>query len=124
MQIVNINDIEELVIAKYEIEKIRLANKEIEKKATINEFLINDAKLDYIYRYKGISIPFNFKKINNEDYLFIATNNKQHIDILINKIKLIKYDINNLVKLSNEETLKMENIDEEEFVIYNNAYYK
>ena len=124
MNIVNVNDIEELIISKYEIEKVKLEKNEIEKKSTINEFLNNEAKLDRLYRYKGIPIPFGFRNINGEDYLFIATTNKQHIDILVNKIKLIKYDINNLVKLSNEEALKIENIDEEEFIIYNNAYYK
>ena len=124
MQIVNINNIEDLIIAKYEIEKIKLANKEIEFKSTIEEFLTNTAKVDYIYVYKGINIPFGFHKINNEDYLFVTNDDKQQIEILLTKLKLIKYNMNNLIKLSNLELSKIEDLNMDDFIIINNGYYK
>ena len=124
MEIVNINDIEQLVICKYKIETEQLEKGTIDKKQTLDEFLTSYAFLDMIYKINGMSIPFTFKKINNVDYLFVISENPIELDILKNKLKLIRYDFDNLVKVSNEELMKTENIDEQEFIIYKNAYYR
>ena len=124
MEIVNINDIEQLVICKYKIETEQLEKGTIDKKQTLDEFLTSYAFLDMIYKINGMSIPFTFKKINDVDYLFVISENPVELDILKNKLKLIRYDFDNLVKVSNEELMKTENIDEQEFIIYKNAYYR
>ena len=124
MEIVNINDIEQLVICKYKIETEQLEKGIIDKKQTLDEFLTSYAFLDMIYKINGMSIPFTFKKINDVDYLFVISENPVELDILKNKLKLIRYDFDNLVKVSNEELMKTENIDEQEFIIYKNAYYR
>jgi len=124
MEIVNINNIEQLVICKYKIETELLEKGKIDKKQTLDEFLTSYAFLDMIYKVKKMSIPFTFKKINDVDYLFVISENPVELDILKNKLKLIRYNFDNLVKVSNEELMKTENIDEEEFIIYNNAYYR
>lgn len=124
MEIVNINDIEQLVICKYKIETEQLEKGIIDKKQTLDEFLTSYAFLDMIYKINGMSIPFTFKKINNVDYLFVISENPIELDILKNKLKLIRYDFDNLIKVSNEELMKTENIDEQEFIIYKNAYYR
>lgn len=124
MEIVNINDIEQLVICKYKIETEQLEKGTIDKKQTLDEFLTSYAFLDMIYKINGMSIPFTFKKINNVDYLFVISENPIELDILKNKLKLIRYDFDNLIKVSNEELMKTENIDEQEFIIYKNAYYR
>ena len=124
MEIVNINDIEQLVICKYKIETEQLEKGIIDKKQTLDEFLTSYAFLDMIYKINGMSIPFTFKKINDVDYLFVISENPVELDILKNKLKLIRYDFDNLIKVSNEELMKTENIDEQEFIIYKNAYYR
>ena len=124
MEIVNINDIEQLVICKYKIETEQLEKGIIDKKQTLDEFLTSYAFLDMIYKINGMSIPFTFKKINDIDYLFVISENPVELDILKNKLKLIRYNFDNLVKVSNEELMKTENIDEQEFIIYKNAYYR
>lgn len=124
MEIVNINDIEQLVICKYKIETELLENGKIDKKQTLDEFLSTYAYLNMIYKVKNMSIPFGLKKINGIDYLFVISENKIEIEVLINKLKLLRYDINNLVKIPNDELLKTEDTTDMEFIVYNNAYYR
>lgn len=124
MEIININDIEELIICKYKIETELLEQGKIDKKQTLDEFLKTYAYLDVMYKIKNLTIPFSFKKINNIDYLFVINNDKVQLDLILNKLKLIRYDFNNLTKISNEEILKSENIDEIECLIYKNSYYR
>ena len=124
MEIININDIEELIICKYKIETELLEQGKIDKKQTLDEFLKTYAYLDVMYKIKNLTIPFSFKKINNIDYLFVINNDKIQLDLILNKLKLIRYDFNNLTKISNEEILKSENIDEIECLIYKNSYYR
>lgn len=124
MNIVNINNIEELIIAKYNIENYLLETKQIEEKDTLSNFLMTTANINMIYLFKGKSIPFCFKIINNEQYLFVTNDNKNEINLVINKIKLCKYDLNNLYKLSNEEINKIENLEDSDYIIINNKMYK
>ena len=124
MNIVNINNIEELIIAKYEIEKHLIETNQIEEKGSINDFLSGIGNVNTIYLFKGKPIPFGFKTINNEQYLFVTNDNKNEINLIINKIKLCKYDLNNLYKLSNEEVNRIDNINDTDVIIINNQMYK
>jgi hypothetical protein len=124
MKIVNINDIEDLILAKHEIDLILIEDKVIEERTTINEFLEKYAMPKNIYMYNGISIPFKLYILHDKKYLFVTNYNKQENEVLENKIKQIKYDMNNLVRLTNAEIQRMEDYSNENFIIINNHYYK
>lgn len=124
MKIVNINDIEDLILAKHEIDLMLIEDKIIEERTTINGFLENYAMPKNIYMYNGISIPFKLYIIHGNKYLFVTNYNKQENEVLENKMKQIKYDMNNLVRLTNDEIQKMEDYSNENFIIIDNHYYK
>lgn len=124
MKIVNVNDIEDLIVNKYFIEQKLLENGVIEEKHTLKEFISKYARVDYIYKFKNINIPFGINEINNEKYLFVINNDKNLIDILMKKLKSIKYDLNNLRRVNYESLMKSENLNEEDFIIKDAEYYK
>ena len=125
MKIVNINDIEELILAKHEIDLIRIDKKEIEKKTNLNDFINEYASPKYIYLINDQQIPFNLIIIDDHKYLFITSeyndDNKTEYEFLINKIKKLKYDMNNLIKLSNSDLINI--IGTNNIIIYNGQYY-
>lgn len=124
MKIVNINDIEDLILTKHEIDLMLIEDKIIKERTTINGFLETYAMPKNIYMYNGVSIPFKLYILHDKKYLFVTNYNKQENDVLENKIKQIKYDMNNLVQLTNDEIQKMEDYSNENFIIINNHYYK
>ena len=124
MKIVNINDIEDLILTKHEIDLMLIEDKVIEERTTINEFLEKYAMPTNIYMYNGISIPFKLYELHGNKYLFVTNYNKEEIIILETKIKQIKYDMSNLIQLTNDEIQKMEDYSKENFIIINNHYYK
>jgi len=124
MKIVNINDIEDLILTKHEIDLMLIEDKVIEERTTINGFLETYAMPKNIYMYNGISIPFKLYILHDKKYLFVTNYNKQENEVLENKLKQIKYDMNNLVQLTNDEIQKMEDYSNENFIIINNHYYK
>lgn len=124
MKIVNINDIEDLILTKHEIDLMLIEDKVIKERTTINGFLETYAMPKNIYMYNGISIPFKLYILHNKKYLFVTNYNKQENEVLENKLKQIKYDMNNLVKLTNDEIQKMEDYSNENFIIIDNHYYK
>lgn len=124
MKIVNINDIEDLILTKHEIDLMLIEDKVIEERTTINGFLETYAMPKNIYMYNGISIPFKLYILHDKKYLFVTNYNKQENEVLENKLKQIKYDMNNLVQLTNDKIQKMEDYSNENFIIINNHYYK
>ena len=124
MKIVNINDIEDLILTKHEIDLMLIEDKVIEERTTINGFLETYAMPTNIYMYNGISIPFKLYILHDKKYLFVTNYNKQENEVLENKLKQIKYDMNNLVKLTNDEIQKMGDYSTENFIIIDNHYYK
>lgn len=124
MKIVNINDIEDLILTKHEIDLMLIEDKVIKERTTINGFLETYAMPKNIYMYNGISIPFKLYILHDKKYLFVTNYNKQENEVLENKLKQIKYDMNNLVQLTNDEVQKMEDYSNENFIIINNHYYK
>ena len=124
MKIVNINDIEDLILTKHEIDLMLIEDKVIKERTTINGFLETYAMPKNIYMYNGISIPFKLYELHGNKYLFVTNYNKEEIIILETKIKQIKYDMSNLIQLTNDEIQKMEDYSKENFIIINNHYYK
>jgi len=124
MKIVNINDIEDLILTKHEIDLMLIEDKVIKERTTINGFLETYAMPKNIYMYNGISIPFKLYILHDKKYLFVTNYNKQENEVLENKLKQIKYDMNNLVQLTNDEIQKMEDYSNENFIIIDNHYYK
>jgi hypothetical protein len=101
-----------------------IEDKVIEERTTINDFLEKYAMPTNIYMYNGISIPFKLYELHGNKYLFVTNYNKEEIIILKTKIKQIKYDMSNLIQLTNDEIQKMEDYSKENFIIINNHYYK
>ena len=124
MKIININDIEDLILTKHEIDLMLIEDKVIDKRTTINEFLEKYAMPKNIYMCNGMSIPFKLYELHGNKYLFVTNYNKQENEVLENKIKQIKYDMNNLVMLTNDEIQRMEDYSKENFIIIDNHYYK
>lgn len=122
IKIVNINDIEDLILAKNEIETELIEKKIIEEKMSIIDFINKYAITDYVYMINEKLIPFKLLSLN-KTYLFIADNNKDNLDLLLKKLKLMKYDINNKVEVNISDMLK--DIDSyDSLIIYDKKYYK
>lgn len=124
MKIININDIEDLILAKHEIDLILMEDKIIDKRTEVKEFMEKYAMPTNLYLYNGISIPFKLYTLHDKKYLFVTNYNKDEINVLENKIKQIKYDMNNLVELTRDDANKITNIENEKIIIINNKYYK
>ena len=124
MKIVNINDIEDLILAKHEIDLMLIDDKIIEKRTEVTEFLDKYAMPNDVYVVNGVQIPFKLFNIHNEHYLFVTNYNEDELTVLENKIKLLKYDMNNIIELKFDDMLKMQDIDNADFIIINNKYYK
>lgn len=121
MTIVNINDIEDLIIAKYEIDTILNEQGKLEGRSNLQEFINKFANPQYIYLIDDLQIPFNYFKIENKDYLFVTNTDESEINIIKAKLKVLKYNLNNLVLLSKNKLSKM--IDINNVIIYDQKYY-
>ena len=121
MTIVNINDIEDLIISKYEIDTILNEQGKLEGRSNLQEFINEFANPQYIYLIDDLQIPFNYFKIENKDYLFVTNSDESEINIIKAKLKVLKYDLNNLVLLSKNKLSKM--IDINNVIIYDQKYY-
>lgn len=121
MTIVNINDIEDLIISKYEIDTILNEQGKLEGRSNLQEFINKFANPQYIYLIDNLQIPFNYFKIENKDYLFVTNSDESEINIIKAKLKVLKYDLNNLVLLSKNKLSKM--IDINNVIIYDQKYY-
>lgn len=123
MKIVNINDIEDLILAKHEIDLMLIDDKIIDKRTELKEFILKYATPDNIYIFNGITIPFKLYKLHDKCFLFVTNYNKNEIDILTNKIKLLKYDLNNLIEIKFTDMLTSDNSNDN-VIIIDNKYYK
>ena len=116
MKIVSINDIEDLILAKHEIDLLRIEHKEISERSDLNEFIKSYAMTDYVYLINDKHIPFSFINM----YLFVTEYCEEN-KLLVNKLKHLKYNLNNMIKLSNSDLAKMENPNN--VIIYDGNYY-
>ena len=121
MIIVDINDIEDLILAKHEIDLILNEMGELEGRSNLQDFMIEYANPDYIYLIKDQQIPFKYIKLKDKDFLFLTNNDENSINILKTKLKFLKYDLDNLVQLSKNELATK--IDMDNVIIHNNNYY-
>ena len=121
MTIVNINDIEDLILAKHEIDLILNEKGELEGRSNLQDFMRIYGSPDYIYLIGDKQIPFKYIKFDNNDFLFITDTDEVSINIVKTKLKLIKYNLDNLVKLSRSELATK--IDMDNVIIHNNNYY-
>ena len=121
MKVVNINDIEDLILAKHEIDVLRIEHEEITERSILQEFINSYASPKYIYMINDNQIPFNYIKVYDNDYLFVTEYNKENIEIITNKIKRLKYNMNNLIKLTTSDLINL--IDVNNVIIYNGQYY-
>lgn len=124
MKIININDIEDLILAKHEIDLMLIEDNVIEKRTELNEFLEKYAMPTDIYIYNGLSISFKLYILHDKKYLFVTNYNKEELNILENKLKSIKYDINNLINIKYSDTINMLDLENQNFLIINNKYYR
>lgn len=124
MKIVNVNDIEDLILAKHEIDLMLIEDKIISERTNINDFLTKYATPDNVYVVNGVFIPFKLYIIHNDKYLFVTNYNKEELELLENKIRLLKYDMNNLVELKFNDMLNMQDPMNDNFIIINKKYYK
>lgn len=121
MTIVNINDIEDLIIAKHEIDTILNEQGKLEGRSNLQEFINEFATPQYIYLINNLQIPFSYFKFENKDYLFVTNSDESEINIIKSKLKVLKYNLNNLVLLSKNDLSKM--IDMNNVIIYDQKYY-
>ena len=121
MKVVNINDIEDLILAKHEIDLIRIDHNEISERSILNEFIYEYVTPKYTYILNDKNISFNYVKIYDNDYLFVTENNEDINKILINRIQRLKYNMDNLVELSKTDLTKL--MDANNVIIYNGKYY-
>lgn len=117
---VNINDIEDIVIAKIEIDK---NNPEIEGRSPLNEFINEYCKINWLFMYNDISIPFEIKTIFNNQYIFYSCENENTKKLFFEFLNKIKNNINNLNEISNTTILNSGLKDNTIYVIKNNKYY-
>ena len=120
MKIVSINDIEDLILAKHEIDLLRIEHKEISERSDLNEFIKSYAMTDYVYLINDKHMPFSFINIYDNMYLFVTEYFEEN-KLLVNKLKHLKYNLNNMIKLSNSDLAKMENPNN--VIIYDGNYY-
>lgn len=123
MTFVNINDIEDFVLAKHEIELMLIEDKIIEKRTDLKEFMEKYAMPDNVYVVNNIQIPFKLYNIHDKHYVFVTNYNKEELEILENKIKLLKYNMNNLIELKLVDMFNMTEPENNNFIIINNKYY-
>ena len=121
MKVVNINDIEDLILAKHEIDLMRIDHEEISERSILQDFINNYASPKYIYMINDKQISFNYIKIYDNDYLFVVDDNQNDINSIINKLKQLKYDMNNLTRLTNADLINI--VDANNVIIYNGHYY-
>ena len=124
IKIVDINDIEEVILSKHEIDLKLIEDKKLESKMSLQEYFDKYATPSNIYIVKGEQIPFSVHTLYNTIYIYVCDNDKTKMSLLLNKLKLIRYDTNNLIELSFTELLNMGGLEENDIIIINNKYYK
>ena len=124
IKIVNINDIEEVILSKHEIDLKLIEDKKIKDKMTLQEYFDKYATPLNIYIIKGKQIPFSIHTLYGITSRYVCDDNKTLITLLLNKLKLIKYDINNLIELSFNDLLNMGGLEENDIIVIDNKYYK
>lgn len=121
MKVVNITDIEDLVLAKHEIDTLMIEHGDIETRSDLTEFSTKVAIPNYIYIKNDRQISFGFINVYDNQYLFIANDDETEINILKAKLKAIKYNLSNLNEIP-RMTLASK-IDMDNVIIHEGKFY-
>lgn len=124
IKVVNINDIEDIILTKHELDLKMIADGTIEKKMTIEDFFHKYATPTHTYAIHGKQISFNIHELYDTTYIFICDGDEEKISLLLNKLKTIKYDLNNLKEMAFKELLEMGGIDQTDVFVIGTKYYK
>lgn len=98
--------LEELTLAKIDIESYQLAKGEIEEKSTLIDFISNMKLHDNIYMFDSMVFSFSIMVSADEQYLFYASNisDKGELDRCFEsftaRVSEVDYDISKLTKKS------------------------
>jgi len=124
MDIVNITDIEDLVLSKVKVEKILKENENIEK-LELGDYINTYCNLSKnSFLYYGTPYPFGYLSIYGEDFLYVTEKGK-YLDVLIEKLKNIKFDMSKLKPISTLSIAEnYEAVTNGEFFIINGKYYE
>jgi hypothetical protein len=72
IKIVDVNDIEEVILSKHEIDLKLLEDKKIDVKMTLQEYFDKYATPSNIYMVHGIQIPFSFHTLYGITYIYVC----------------------------------------------------
>lgn len=118
MKVININtDIEGLIIAKLDIESYWIEQERIKDKLSLEEFLSKIDMSKNIYSDNNEVYPFSIIYTSKENYVFTIANNYEK---MISGLESIKYNINNLIKVTKEDLFINGAIEDKPFFIINN----
>ena len=118
MKVININtDIEGLIIAKLDIESYWIEQEQIKDKLSLEEFLSKIDMSKNIYSDNNEVYPFSIIYTSKESYVFTIANNYEK---MISALESIKYNINNLIKVTKEDLFINGVIEDKPFFIINN----
>lgn len=103
MERVNIGDIEQLVLAKVNIEKKLKEEDENYEAMDLGNFVSKYIILDKVLVYEGEVIPFAIRDIGGTKWLMYTTENAGSLDILEKNLSKISYDMSSLRKIPYSE---------------------
>lgn len=122
MKIVNLEDIEDFILSKHEIDLCRIKYKEISEKTNYNDFLVEMTNPDYVYfDDKNNMICIKLYKTKEETYIFISGLNK-NIDTKKLYKKLMHFDPKTLIKLSYADQFNEKYINGPKYIKGNDIY--
>lgn len=114
VKIVNINDIEDLILTKHDID---VADPAIENRSKLDDFMNKYCQLSDVLIVKDKIIPFKYLEVFNMKLLFISE--IENLKILTKSLEKIKYNFDNAKEASLE--FQMNNNDTPYF--YHNSKY-
>lgn len=116
MKIIDINDIEDIVIAKIEIDK---NDPNVKGRSNLNDFIQKYCTLSDILVINNSYKAFKYINCFGNQYLFLSNKDDEN-DILI-FLKNINYNFNSLKEFDNFSSLSNPNI---QMLIHDNKYYQ
>lgn len=124
-ELININDnIENLFVAKKNIEDYLIDNGDITEKMTINKFIeyLRFGDNAFVNHIQDIIIPFTIINTNKTRYIFNVCNSEDESKILSSALSSIEYDISKLNKVSITDIFNNKLSNKDFFIIKKNYY--
>jgi len=114
VKIVNINDIEDVILTKHDID---VADPEIEGRSNLNDFINKYCKLNDVLVIGDKIFPFNYIEVFNMRLLFISDIND--VKVIKKNLEKISYSFNNTREASLEFQI---NNNDTPYFYHNNKY--